>query len=71
MRLHMFLVAKGDSGTKLFNFSEGWVTTSMVFLSNVYHPGNAQGLRSAAPQIGVTIAMDAASDVVREFLNRP
>jgi hypothetical protein len=61
------LVAKADSGAKIFNFPEWMGTTSMVFLSNVYHPGNAQGLRPAARRIGVNIATDAASDVVREF----
>jgi hypothetical protein len=63
---HVF-VAKADSGAKMFNFSEWMGTTSMVFLSNVYHPENAQGLRPAARRIGISIATDAASDVVREF----
>jgi hypothetical protein len=63
---HVF-VAKGDSGKKMFNFSEWMGTTSMVFLSNSYHPGNPQGLRPAAVRIGTNIATDAGSDVVREF----
>jgi hypothetical protein len=63
---HVF-VAKGDSGSKMFNFSEWMGTTSMVFLSNAYHPGNAQGLRPAARRIGMNVATDAASDMVREF----
>jgi hypothetical protein len=51
----------------MFNFSEWLGTTSVVVPSNVYHPGNTRGLGPAAERAGISVAIDAAFDVPREF----
>jgi hypothetical protein len=63
---HVF-VADGDSGKKMFNFSEWLGTSSSVILSNSYHPGNSRGLQPAVRRIGLSIASDMGFDVLREF----
>lgn len=63
---HVF-VAEGDSGQKMFNFSEWLGTTSSVVLSNTYHPGNSRGIRPASRRVGLSIAWDMGFDVLREF----
>lgn len=63
---HVF-VARRDSGTKMFNFSEWLGTVSSVALSNTYHPGNKRGVGPAAQRTGISIASDMGFDVLREF----
>jgi hypothetical protein len=63
---HVF-VAEGDSGRKMFNFSEWLGTTSSMLLSNTYHPGNSHGIGAASQRVGLTIAGDMGFDVLREF----
>ena len=63
---HVF-VANGDSGKRMFNFSEWLGTSSSVTLSNTYHPGNSRGLQPTARQVGLSIASDMGFDVLREF----
>jgi hypothetical protein len=63
---HVF-VANGDSGKRMFNFSEWLGTSSSVTLSNTYHPGNSRGLQPAARRVGLSIASDMGFDVLREF----
>lgn len=63
---HVF-VAQGDSGRKMFNFSEWLGTASTVALSNAYHPDNSRGVGPASGRIGISVAEDMGFDVVREF----
>ena len=62
---HAF-VARRDNGNHMFNASEWLGTTSVVALSNVYHPGD-RGFGPAAQQVGYNIAEDIGFDVLREF----
>lgn len=61
------IVAEGDSGRKMFNFSEWLGTTSSMLLSNTYHPGNSRGIGAASQRVGLSIAGDMGFDVLREF----
>jgi hypothetical protein len=61
------VIAHRDNGTEMFNFSEWLGTTSVVVLSNVYHPGNKRGVGPAAEGVGFSIGTDAGFDVLREF----
>lgn len=63
---HVF-VARGDSGKKMFNFSEWVGTVSAVVLANTYHSGNQRGLGAAARRSGISISSDMGFDVLREF----
>jgi hypothetical protein len=61
------LVAHGDSGKKMFNFSEWMGTIASTSLSNTYHPGNDRGVGPASGRIAISIGTDAGFDVLREF----
>ena len=63
---HVF-VAEGDSGKRMFNFSEWLAATSSVALSNTYHPGSSAGLRPAARRVALSVGSDVGFDVLREF----
>ncbi|HLY93087.1 MAG TPA: hypothetical protein VKQ89_07515 [Candidatus Angelobacter sp.] len=63
---HVF-VAHGDSGGKMFNFSEWMGTAASSALSNTYHPGNRRGVGPASERIGFSIGTDMGFDVLREF----
>lgn len=63
---HAF-IARREDGTHMFNFSEWLGTSSVVALSNVYHPDYARGFSSAAQRIGYSVLGDAGFDVLREF----
>jgi hypothetical protein len=63
---HVF-VAHGDSGRKMFNFSEFLGTTASSALSNTYHPGNRRGAGPASERIALSIGTDMGFDVLREF----
>ena len=63
---HAF-IARREDGTHMFNFS-GWLgTSSVVALSNLYHPDYARGFSPAAQRIGYAVLSDAGIDVRREF----
>jgi hypothetical protein len=51
----------------MFNLSEWLGTTSSMALSNTYHPGNSRGIGPASQRVGLSIAWDMGSDVLREF----
>jgi hypothetical protein len=63
---HVF-VAQGDSGKKMFNFSEWMGTVAATSLSNTYHPGNDRGVGPASRRIAISIGTDIGFDVLREF----
>jgi hypothetical protein len=63
---HVF-VAHGDSGRKMFNFSEWLGTTASSALSNTYHPGNRRGVGAASERTAVSIGTDMGFDMLREF----
>jgi hypothetical protein len=63
---HVF-VARGDSGKRMFNFSEWLGTVSAAALANTYHPGNKRGAGPVAQRSGISIASDMGFDVLREF----
>jgi hypothetical protein len=61
------LVAHGDSGKKMFNFSLWMGTIAATSLANTYHPGNDRGVGPASRRIAIGIGIDAGFDVLREF----
>jgi hypothetical protein len=63
---HVF-VAHGDSGKKMFNFSEWMGTAASVALGNTYHPGNRRGVGPASQRIAVSVGTDVGFDLLREF----
>lgn len=63
---HSF-VARRDNGNRMLNYSEWLGTTSVVALSNLYHPGNERGFSPAARSVGYNVLTDTAFDVLREF----
>jgi hypothetical protein len=63
---HVF-VAHGDSGRKMFNFSEWMGTAASSALSNTYHPGNRRGVGPTSESIAFSIGTDMGFDVLREF----
>lgn len=63
---HRF-VARSDSGSNMFNYSEWLGTVSSKALSNLYHPGNPRGFGPTASRVGFSVSNDVAWDVLREF----
>jgi len=63
---HTF-VAHRDNGDQMFNFSEWLGTTSVIALSNLYHPGNQRGFGPTSEQVGYHLGEDMGLDVLREF----
>ena len=63
---HVF-VAQGDSGKKMFNYSEWMGTIAAASLSNTYHPGNDRGVGPASQRIAISIGTDVGFDILREF----
>jgi hypothetical protein len=63
---HAF-VARGDSGKKMFNFSEWMGTIAATTLSNTYHPGNRRGVGPVCGRVAVSVGTDVGFDVLREF----
>ena len=61
------LVAHGDSGKKMFNFSEWMGTIASTSLANTYHPGNDRGVWPASRRIAISIGTDVGFDVLSEF----
>jgi hypothetical protein len=61
-----------DSGRSRFNFSEVVGNSTAVALSDAYYPGS-HSLASSLTKLGLQLAVDAASNVIKEFspdLNR-
>jgi hypothetical protein len=63
---HVF-VARGDSGKKMFNYSEWLGTAASVSLGNTYHPGNRRGVGPASERIAISVGTDVGFDLLREF----
>jgi hypothetical protein len=61
------VIAHRNNGSSMFNFSEWLGTTSVVVLSNVYHPGNQRGVGPAAERVAISISTDSGFDLLREF----
>lgn len=61
------VIAHRNNGSSMFNFSEWLGTTSVVVLSNVYHPGNKRGVGPAAEGVAISISTDSGFDLLREF----
>ncbi|MGA8367561.1 MAG: hypothetical protein ACLQMT_08455 [Candidatus Acidiferrales bacterium] len=61
------VIAYRVDGTRMFNCSEWFGTTSAIVLSNTYHPGNRRGFDPAAEAVGESVASDAGFDALREF----
>jgi hypothetical protein len=61
------VIAHHDDGSRMFNFSIWFGTTSSVVLSNTYHPDNERGFLPAAQAVTFSILQESASDVFREF----
>jgi len=63
---HRF-VTVGDSGNRMFNYSEWFSTVSSKLVTNLYHPGNPRGFGPTASRVGFSVGNDMAWDVLREF----
>lgn len=61
------VVAHGDDGHEMFNYSQWFATASTVVLSNTYHPDNRRGFGPAAARFGYAFAGDIGFDILREF----
>jgi hypothetical protein len=61
------VVAHGNNGNRMFNFSEWVGTVSAISLSNIYHPGNQRGFMPSAEGVGYSVVSDMGFDVLREF----
>ena len=61
------VVAYGEDGKPMFNFSEWLGTASAVVLANTYHPDNRRGFAPAARRFSYAIGSDIGFDVLREF----
>ena len=60
------LVTRTDRGGSRFNFSEVAGNGVMAALGNAYYPDN-RGFRDTTQRLGVQIATDALSNVLKEF----
>ena len=61
------VVARRDSGRRMFNFSEWLGTSTTVVLSNTYHPDNVRTFAPTARAVGYSVLSDVGFDVFREF----
>lgn len=55
-----------DSGGREFNYSEIVGNSAAVALSMAYYPGN-RNASSAAEQVGIQVAVDMATNIMKEF----
>ena len=61
------LVVRTDKGTSRFNYSEWLGNGAAVALSNLYYPGDTRNVSDNLQKLGVQIAADAFSQVLKEF----
>ena len=61
------VVARSDSGSRMFNYSEWFTAASCTSLQNLYHPGNRRGFGPTAIRATTALATDMGTDVLREF----
>ena len=61
------MVAHGDSGRYMFNFSEWLGTATGAAVGEAYHPGSRRGFGAAASGASISILNDMGFDVLREF----
>ncbi len=61
------VVARADSGGRMFNYSAWLTIASSTALANVYHPGNRRGIGPATPRAGIAVGTYVGVDVLREF----
>ena len=61
------VIAHHEDGSHTFNYSEWLGNASGVALSNTYHPDNKRGWGPGAQRVAMSVANDAAFDVLREF----
>lgn len=61
------VVARSDSGSRMFNYSEWFTAATCTSLQNLYHPGNRRGFGPTAIRATTAIATDLGTDVLREF----
>jgi len=61
------LVARTDSGTNRFNFSEFLGNFTSSAISQTYYPQNERGMGGVMTRMGVQIGYDALFNVVKEF----
>jgi hypothetical protein len=61
------VVARADSGGRMFNYSAWLTIASSTALANVYHPGNRRGFGPAATRAAKAVGTNMAVDVLLEF----
>jgi len=60
-------VARTDKGKWDFNYSEWLGNGAAVAISNLYYPGDTRDVRDNLQKLGVQVATDAFSQVLKEF----
>jgi len=63
---HVF-VANRENGTHMVNASQWLASTTVVALSNTYHPDNQRGFAPAAQRVAYVAGENMGFDVLREF----
>jgi len=63
---HVF-VANREDGTHMVNASQWFAATTVVALSNTYHPDNQRGVGPAAQRVAYVTAQAMSFDSLREF----
>ena len=60
-------VAKSDTGKNMFNYAEWVGNGAAVAVSNVYYPSDTRNVGDNLEKLGVQVATDALSQVLKEF----
>ncbi len=60
-------VVRTDKGKSDFNYSEWLGNGSAVAISNLYYPGDTRNVTDNVQKLGVAVATDAFSQVLKEF----
>jgi hypothetical protein len=61
------VIARGDSGTRQFNYSEIAGNLSAAGLSNLYYPASNRTVSSTMDKFAVNVISDAGFNVLKEF----
>jgi hypothetical protein len=61
------IVVRTDKGKSDFNYSEWLGNGTSVAISNLYYPGDTHNVADNVQKLGVAIATDAFSQVLKEF----
>jgi hypothetical protein len=60
-------VARSDKGKSVFNYGEWLGNGATVGISNLYYPSDTRNVSDNLQRLGVQVATDAFSQVLKEF----